>query len=189
VATLSGTSTDYAAILDSITAKLAIRREDLKHYRVAVIGAGGTGRTAVAALAQFGATVVVYNRTRDRADALAAEFNGHAGKVVAADMAKLCDSCCQIYVNTTSVGMSPNVDESPFGGRAPDLTPDHVVFDAVYNPVRTTFIRQAEAAGARTINGVEMFVRQAAGQFEAWTKQPAPVDVMRRVVEDRLAAK
>ncbi|HEX8914682.1 MAG TPA: type I 3-dehydroquinate dehydratase [Humisphaera sp.] len=186
---LSGTSTDYAAILDSITAKLNCRREDLANYRVAVIGAGGTGRTAVAALAHYGATVVVYNRTRDKADALAAEFNGKSGKVVAADMAKLCDSCCQIYLNTTSVGMSPNVDASAFGDRVPDLTPEHVVFDAVYNPVRTKFLQQAEAAGARTINGVEMFVRQAAAQFEAWTKLPAPADVMREVVEARLAKK
>ena len=186
-AILSGTSTDYAAILDSITAKLGIARVNLKDYRVAVIGAGGTGRTAVAALAHCGATVVVYNRTRDKADALAAEFNGQTGKVVAADAAKLCDSCCHIYINTTSVGMSPNVDASPFGDRAPALTPEHVVFDAVYNPVRTKFLQQAEAAGARTINGVEMFVRQAAAQFEAWVGHPAPVDVMRRVVEDRLA--
>ncbi|QOV91129.1 type I 3-dehydroquinate dehydratase [Humisphaera borealis] len=184
--TLYGTSTDYAAILDSITTKLGISREQLKDYRVAVIGAGGTGRTAVAALAHYGATVVVYNRTREKADALAAEFNGKTGKVVAADMAKLCDSCCQIYINTTSIGMSPNVEQSAFGDRPPALSADSVVFDAVYNPVRTMFIRQAEAAGARTINGVEMFVRQAAAQFELWTGTPAPTDVMRNVVESRL---
>lgn len=184
--TLHGTSTDYAAILDSITAKLGIGREQLKDYRVAVIGAGGTGRTAVAALAHYGATVVVYNRTRERADALAAEFTGKTGKVVAADMDKLCDSCCQIYINTTSVGMSPKADASAFGDRVPALTSDHVVFDAVYNPIRTKFLQQAEAAGAKTINGVEMFVRQAAGQFGLWTGKSAPMHVMREVVESRL---
>jgi 3-dehydroquinate dehydratase/shikimate dehydrogenase len=68
---LRGFSSDYAAILDSITAKLGIEREALAEYRVAVIGAGGTGRTAVAALAHYGATVVIYNRTLDRAQALA----------------------------------------------------------------------------------------------------------------------
>jgi shikimate 5-dehydrogenase len=156
--------------------------------RVAVIGAGGTGRTAVAAFAHFGATVVVYNRTRERAEALAAEFNGHTGKVVAAPFEKLCDSCCQIYVNTTSIGMAPNVDDSPFGDRVPKLMPDAVVFDAVYNPPKTKLLRQAEAAGAKTVSGVEMFVRQAAAQFEAWTGRPAPVSVMRRVVEQRLSA-
>lgn len=183
---LAGRNTDYAAILDSITATMNIRREDLANYRVAVIGAGGTGRTAVAALAHFGATVVVYNRTKERADALADEFNGHTGKVVAAPMEKLCDSCCQIYVNTTSVGMHPNVNESP-AGEKPPFTAESVVFDAVYNPIRTMLLEQAQAAGAKTISGVEMFTRQAVGQFEAWTATPAPADVMRRVIERRLA--
>jgi 3-dehydroquinate dehydratase / shikimate dehydrogenase len=184
---LSGTSTDYGAILDSITAKLGVTREALAGYRVAVIGAGGTGRTAVAALAHYGATVVVYNRTHERAEALAAEFNRKRGKVVAARPEKLCDSCCQIYLNTSSVGMHPNVNASPFGDAPPKLAPDTLVFDTVYNPIKTKLLQQAEAAGARTINGVEMFVRQAAAQFEAWTGKPAPVDVMRAVVESRLS--
>jgi shikimate dehydrogenase len=100
-------------------------------------------------------------------------------------VAKLCDSCCHIYINTTSIGMSPDVDaaRSATGRR-------HVGrlgrVRRRLQPVRTKFLRQAEAAGARTITGVEMFVRQAAAQFEAWVGRPAPVDVMRRVVEERL---
>jgi len=158
----------------------------LADYRVAVIGAGGTGRTAVAALAHYGATVVVYNRTKERADALAAEFNGHSGKVVSARMEKLCDSCCQIYINTTSVGMHPKIDESPLGDTPPSFASDTLVFDTIYNPMKTKLLQHAEARGAKTIGGVEMFVRQAAGQFTAWTGQPAPTDVMRQVVESRL---
>jgi 3-dehydroquinate dehydratase/shikimate dehydrogenase len=184
---LRGFNTDYAAILDSITDKLKIDREGLADLRVAVIGAGGTGRTAVAALAHCGATVVVYNRTREKADALAAEFNGHDGRVVAASMEKLCDSCCHVFVNTTSVGMHPDVDQSPLGDRPPKFTPDTLVFDTIYNPMKTKLLKQAEAAGAKTIGGVEMFVRQAAAQFEAWTGRPAPADVMRRVVDKRLS--
>ena len=101
-------------------------------------------------------------------------------------MAKLCDSCCHIYFNATSIGMNPKTEESPFGDRVPALTANSVVFDAVYNPIRTKLLKQAEAAGAKTITGVEMFIRQAAGQFQAWTGMPAPVEVMRRVVLDRL---
>lgn len=186
---LRGLNTDYTAILDSITERLGIPRETLADYRVAVIGAGGTGRAAVAALAHYGATVVVYNRTRDRADALVAQFNGKSGKVVAAPIEKLCDSCCQIYINTTSLGMHPDVAASPFGDRPPTLSPDTLVFDAVYNPPRTKLLEQAEAAGAKTVNGVEMFVRQAAAQFQAWTNLPAPLEVMRSVVEGRLSAR
>ncbi|MFI5381353.1 MAG: type I 3-dehydroquinate dehydratase [Tepidisphaerales bacterium] len=186
---LRGFNTDYAAILDAITIKLGIRREDLAGYRVAVIGAGGTGRTAVAALAHYRATTVVYNRTLERAEELAAEFTGRTGKVVAAPLAKLCDSCCQIYINTTSVGMHPNVNESPVGDKLPKWSSDTLVFDTIYNPMRTRLLQQAEEAGARTISGVEMFVRQAVGQFEAWTGKPAPADVFRQVIESRLRGK
>jgi 3-dehydroquinate dehydratase/shikimate dehydrogenase len=184
---LRGFNTDYAAILDTITTALGITREELANKRVAVIGAGGTGRTAVAALAECGATVVVYNRTMARAEALAKEFNGARGQVVAARMEKLCDSCCHIFINTTSVGMHPEVDESPLGERLPEFSADTLVFDTVYNPMETKLLKQAKTAGAKTVGGVEMFVRQAARQFEAWTGKTAPLDLFRRVVEGRLA--
>ena len=183
---LRGINTDYAAILDTITTALSIDRSALHGKRVAVLGAGGTGRTAVAALAAAGATVVVYNRTRERADALAAEFNGRTGKVVAANWAKLCDSCCEIFINTTSVGMHPNVDASPLGDRLPALDANTLVFDAIYNPPRTKLLRDAAAAGAKTVGGIDMFVHQAAAQFTAWTGLDAPKPVMRQVIEWRL---
>lgn len=185
---LSGINTDYAAILDSIVEPLGIGREQLAGRRIAVIGAGGTGRTAVAALAHYGATVVIYNRTRQRADALAEEFNGKSGKVVAADMDKLGDSCCEIFIHTTSIGMHPNPQASVFDERMPRLSADSLVFDAVYNPMRTRLISQAQQAGARTVGGVEMFVRQAGAQFSFWTGKAAPMQVMRRVIEERLGA-
>lgn len=184
---LRGFSSDHAAILDSITAALNIERSDLSKYRVAVLGAGGTGRTAVAALAECGATVVVYNRTFERAEALAAEFNGKRGKVVAAKFEKLCDSCCQIIINTTSVGMTPNTDASPIDGTGLQLDASHLVFDTIYTPQETKLLAAAKAAGAKTIGGAEMFVRQAAAQFEAWTGQPAPRELMRQVLDARLA--
>jgi 3-dehydroquinate dehydratase/shikimate dehydrogenase len=84
--------------------------------------------------------------------------------------------------------MHPNVDASPLGDRLPTFTPDTLVFDTVYNPMRTKLLEQAQQAGAKTVGGVEMFVRQAARQFELWTKQGAPIDVMRRALESRLAA-
>jgi 3-dehydroquinate dehydratase/shikimate dehydrogenase len=186
--TLHGLNTDYSAILDTIITALGITREQLADYRIAVIGAGGTGRTAVAALAHCGATVVIYNRTFERAEALAREFNGQTGQVVAARLEKLCDSCCQIYINTTSVGMHPNLGASPLGDRLPKFTPDSLVFDTIYNPIETSLLRQARDAGAKAVGGIEMFLRQAAGQFQAWTAAPAPLGVMRRVLIGRLSA-
>jgi 3-dehydroquinate dehydratase/shikimate dehydrogenase len=183
---LRGSNTDYHAIIETICDAMKIQPEKLADYRVAVIGAGGTGRTAIAALAKLGATVVVYNRTKERADALAAEFNGREGKVVSARWEKLCDSCCHIYINTTSLGMHPRVDESPLGERTPNFSPDTLVFDTIYNPLQTRLLKQAADAGAKTVGGIEMFVRQAAAQFHAWTGKSAPMQVMRNVIEQRL---
>jgi 3-dehydroquinate dehydratase/shikimate dehydrogenase len=83
--------------------------------------------------------------------------------------------------------MHPKVDATPLGHQTANFSADTLVFDTVYNPPRTKFLQQAEAAGAKTISGVEMFLRQAAGQFQAWTGHAAPLDTMRKVIEDRLA--
>jgi shikimate 5-dehydrogenase len=82
--------------------------------------------------------------------------------------------------------MHPNVNDSPMGDALPKWTSETLVFDTVYNPMRTKLLQQAQAAGAKTIGGIEMFVRQAAAQFEAWTGKSAPVETMRKVVETKL---
>jgi shikimate dehydrogenase len=91
-----------------------------------------------------------------------------------------------ILVNTTSVGMSPNIDESPVASRL--LRHGLVVFDIVYNPIKTRLLREAEAAGAETISGVDMFVWQGALAFERWTGAKAPLELMREVVIKQLKA-
>ena len=153
---------------------------------VAVLGAGGTARAAVAALASCGATVIIYNRTLERAEAVVEQLKSLPGKIVATKLEKLCESCCEIFINTTSVGMHPDVDESAWGEMLPKLSTSSLVFDAVYNPMETRFLRQAQAAGALTIGGVDMFVRQAARQFELFTGLEPPVAAMRAVIHARL---
>jgi shikimate 5-dehydrogenase len=74
-----------------------------------------------------------------------------------------------------------------FGGQPPKLQANSVVFDTIYNPMKTKLLKQAGESGARTIGGVEMFVQQAAAQFTLWTGKPAPADVMRRAIEEKLA--
>lgn len=179
---LSGLNTDYAAILDSITAALGILREDLAARRVAVIGAGGAGRSAVAALAHYGAAVTIYNRTREKARRLAEEFDGQTGRVSAEELSQLPDSAADIYINTTPIGMSPKTDAVPWSDHPPRLSTDTLVFDTVYNPPTTRLLSEAAQAGAKTISGIEMFIRQAAAQFEAWTGKPAPAELMRQVL-------
>jgi 3-dehydroquinate dehydratase/shikimate dehydrogenase len=183
---LQGKNTDYAAILDSITAEMKITRDNLADLRVAILGAGGTARAAVAALAHYGATVILSNRTHDRAQALAEEFSGGRGKISVVSLDELFRTDFDVFINTTSIGMHPNINESPIGDRRPPFSSKMVVFDTIYNPMKTRLLTQAEAMGARTISGVEMFVRQAAAQFETWTGKSAPQQVMRRVIADRL---
>ena len=85
--------------------------------------------------------------------------------------------------------MYPKVGESPFGDRPPKLDTGSLVFDTIYNPMKTKLLEYAESQGAKTVGGIEMFVRQAARQFEGWTGKPAPTELMRQVVERRLAGK
>ena len=83
-----------------------------------------------------------------------------------------------ILINTTSVGMSPNKDDTPVPANL--LKPSLVVFDVVYNPLKTRLLREAEQTGAQTISGLEMLVWQGALAFEKWTGEKAPVELMRR---------
>jgi shikimate 5-dehydrogenase len=83
--------------------------------------------------------------------------------------------------------MHPKADESPLGDQQVKFSPETVVFDTIYNPIETRLLKHAQAAGAKTIGGVEMFVRQAAKQFEAWTKNRAPMELMRDVVVKKLS--
>lgn len=180
---LRGINTDYAAILDSITVAMGIEWEDLKGLTVAVIGAGGTGRTAAAALAHVGANVTVFNRTYERASELAKEFDGKTGPVHAAPLDGA-NSSSEIIINTTSVGMYPKVDAIPI--TTDGFSDRTVVFDTIYNPIETKLLAEAKKKGAKTIDGVQMFVRQAAGQFRAWTHIEPPTELMKSIVIGRL---
>lgn len=201
---LEAFNTDYAAALDSVCHALGVERAELAGRRVAVLGAGGVARAVVAGFAAHGATVVVHNRTPERAQALAEQFNqmdldalggdaahapsglGRGGKVVAAPMANLCKSCAEVFINCTSVGMSPDTDATPMPDPPGSLGRGSVVFDTIYNPPRTRLLDEAEAAGATTIGGVEMFVRQGAAQFQRWTGADAPLDVFERIMREKL---
>jgi 3-dehydroquinate dehydratase/shikimate dehydrogenase len=174
-----GLNTDYAGALDALTRAMGCGREDLAGLPVAVLGAGGASRGVVAGLRHCGCEVTIYNRTYERAKALATEFDCKAEPFAAA-----CRLRAKIVVNTTSIGMHPNVDETPLD--AGSLRPDMVVFDNVYNPMETRLLREAAAAGCRTVSGVDMFVNQAVAQFEAWTHRAAPRELMRRVVVEAL---
>lgn len=173
-------NTDYRGALDALLAGVGCTAEDLAGMSVAVLGAGGASRAIVAGLRDCGCRVVLFNRTQDKAEALAAEFGAQARP-----FDERSRHGADIVVNCTSIGMWPHVDESPLP--ADGLAGRPVVFDTVYNPIETRLLREAREHGCRTVDGVEMFVRQAAAQFERWAGRPAPIDLLRGVVTARLA--
>ena len=122
----------------------------------------------------------MYNRTLDKAEAMAEQFGANAAPTDA-----LATSAADVYVNCTPIGMHPNIDVSPMPMHGP-FKSGVVVFDTIYNPVQTKLLRDAAAAGCVTIPGTEMFVRQGAAQFELWTGQQAPLDVFRHMLQERL---
>ena len=178
-AALRGDNTDYAAALDALCAAMGIAREDLAGRSVAVLGAGGAARAIVAALAHYGADVTIYNRTVSRGERLAEEFGCRAAGRDALDTLD-----AEIVINCTPIGMHPDIDRSPLETIPPCVK---VVFDTIYNPVETLLLRTARRQGCACVAGLEMFVSQAVAQFETWTAQRAPRDVMRNVVLRRLA--
>jgi len=175
---LCGDNTDFAGAIDALCDKMGIAREDLADRHVAILGAGGAARAIVAALRYYGAVVVIYNRTISRAETLAAEFGCTANPLKEAR-----GTDAQILINCTAIGMHPNVDDSPVCDLSDSV---EVVFDTVYNPLETKLLAMAKVKKCLTVSGLDMFVNQAASQFEKWTKISAPRDVMRNVVLEQL---
>ncbi|MEZ6093514.1 MAG: shikimate dehydrogenase [Pirellulaceae bacterium] len=149
--------------------------------RVLIIGAGGVARTIAYGLKKKGAAVTITARDFRKSDQLANEL-----KCQTIDWSGRKNFDCNLIINCTPVGMYPEMDESPF--EADWFDSRTVVFDTIYNPEQTLFIKQARKAGCETITGVDMFVRQAAKQFELFTGQPADIDLMRNEIKRATSA-
>ncbi len=184
------TNTDVEACVAPLRAALGT----LEGRTIAIVGAGGAARAAAFGFANSGAEVIVFNRNLDRAERLAAEVSewGKGGSVAASSHDKLPSEPADAYVNATPVGMAGGPD--PQGFAIPidrivspgNTRPSPVVLDTVYNPIETPLVLAAKAKGWTVIDGVTMFVGQAAAQSEGWIGRPAPRDLMDRLVRERL---
>jgi len=179
-----GYNTDYAAAMGSLEEAVAGHFRDdvgLKNKTALVMGAGGVGRAISFGLVERGVQVVVCDGEAERASRLAAAVGC---RVV--DWAARHGVYADIAVNCTPIGMHPNVDETPYAKH--HLRPAMIVFDAVYNPENTLFIKEARSRNCKVVTGVDMFVRQAAMQFKLFTGQDAPADLMREVMKRAISA-
>ncbi len=180
----SAYNTDYTAAAQSLLANMPQNQDGSPptlHSRVALIlGAGGAARAVAHALHREGAMVNITNRNPERSQKLAEEIGCRA-----VDWAARHSVLCDIVVNCTSVGMHPNVDETPLHHSF--LKPGLVVMDIVYTPETTLLIREARGRGCHVVTGVDMFVRQAATQFKLFTGLEASLEYMRTVLRRALS--
>jgi len=174
---LFGTNTDWSAGMAAIES--VVGAGWLRGKRALLVGSGGVGRAMAFGLHERNTRLTLCDKDAARAEALARELGAET-----CPLDRVADCPCDLLLNGTPVGMHPKTDASPVPSGM--LRKDLVVYDAVYNPLETRLIREARAAGCRTVVGLDHFVRQAAEQFELWTGRPAPIDVMRRTVLDAL---
>jgi 3-dehydroquinate dehydratase/shikimate dehydrogenase len=176
---LYGFNTDIAGVIRPLEQRLTI-----ENAKVLVLGAGGAARAAVFGLKERGAELWIMNRTSAKGQKLARQAKAHSIK--RADLRKL---AFDVIINATPIGMG-NTRDCPLKD---EEIKARVVFDMVYDPVETRLLQVARAKGIAVIPGIEMFVHQAARQFEIWTGKPAPADDMLRAVtialQDRASQK
>lgn len=176
---LTGYNTDSMAAVMDLEHGLKRRHDTLHNKNVSIIGAGGAARAIAFGLKAKGCNITIYNRTLERAEKLSEDVHCSLKR-----FEELRNLNADILINTTSVGMFPKTDETPVPKDV--LRTGMTVFDAVYNPIETRLLRDAREKGCHTVNGLTMFINQAAEQFRLWTNIEPPVDLMRKVVMERL---
>src|SRR5712692_3250453 len=177
---LYGFNTDTSGVVRPLERRL----NTLEGARILVLGAGGAARAAVFGLKERGCEVYVLNRNSAAGQKLARQARARSLK--RPDLKKL---AFDVIINATPVGMG-NTRESPLNENEIQT---RYAFDMIYDPPETRLMKLAKARGVEVIPGIEMFVHQAARQFEIWTGKPAPWDEMLRVVnlalQERAAAR
>ncbi|CAL4976259.1 unnamed protein product [Urochloa decumbens] len=181
---LVGYNTDYIGAISAIEDGIGGPRSKdaaispLAGRLIVVAGAGGAGKAIAYGAKEKGARVVVANRTYEKAASLANAIGGQALRL--ADLETFRPEEGMILANATSLGMYPNTDGTPISKKA--LSFYDMVFDAVYAPKVTRLLREGEECGVKVVSGVEMFIRQAIGQFEHFTGGiEAPESLMREI--------
>jgi shikimate dehydrogenase len=157
--------------------------------KLVLLGAGGAAKAVAYALAREVAELVILNRTAQKADALAKTISEKFHKKIATgsfspDTIQKSLREADILINATAVGMCPRPKESLV--KKAWLKPDLTVLDIVYDPVETQLAKDAKAAGAQVVNGLEMLLHQGAASFEIWTGKAAPVVAMRQALLKQL---
>ncbi len=151
----------------------------LRGKKVTLIGAGGVARAIAFGLKECEAQITIINRNYARAQSLARDVGCLARKYDESEAFN-----ADILINATPVGMFPKINETPIDKNK--LKSNMIVFDTIYNPIETKLLKEAKAQGCKTINGLSMFVHQAAAQFKLWTGQMPSVEIVEAIAYKHL---
>jgi 3-dehydroquinate dehydratase / shikimate dehydrogenase len=176
---LTGYNTDCMAAIMGLECSLKETNDTLSNKKISIIGAGGAARAVAFGLKEKGCDITIFNRTIERAEKLS-----HDVKCRFERFEELYKLDSDILINTTPIGMFPDIDQTPIPKNI--LKEAMIVFDAIYNPVETRLLRDAKEKGCHTVNGLSMFINQAAEQFRLWTNIDPPVELMTNIVKEIL---
>jgi len=171
---------------DGLGALQALKKSKVKlnNKKIVLIGAGGAGKALAFTFANYAKEMVILNRTEEKAVKLSKTISENfslqvKGLKLTQENLKNELKNADLLVNATSLGMYPNVDETPVDKNL--INQNLVVFDVVYNPLKTRFLKEAEEKGAKIVNGLSMFIYQAVEAFKIWTGMNPPVKTMFKV--------
>ncbi len=183
---LEGLNTDMTGFLVDLAAN-NVRVDQTS--RVIILGAGGAARAIAAGLVRTASHVTLVNRTLARAESIAKFLESSWAKhnIDAAPLDAMPEASrgATLIINTTPVGLWPDTEGTPWPEGLP-FPEGASVYDTVYRPMKTRFMRDAEAAGLRAIGGLGMLVYQGASAFEVWTGRKAPTDIMKMICMQKL---
>jgi shikimate dehydrogenase/3-dehydroquinate dehydratase type I len=172
---LAGANTDWLGIIMTLKEDMTIKGKTF-----VIVGAGGTARAAVYGIIKEGGLPVLVNRTLSKAKIIAEHFGCPFYPL--SEISKL---KADGLINTTPVGMHPDILKSPVPKEV--LKGYKYVMDVIYNPLNTKLLKDATAQSCRVFSGADMFVHQGAQQLRLWTKKEPPVELMKKMVLERLA--
>ncbi|MEO5804633.1 MAG: shikimate dehydrogenase [Verrucomicrobiota bacterium] len=176
-----GFNTDADGIKRSLHEDLGV---NLLGASVLLFGVGGAGRVAALKLAAEGvANLFLVNRTKEKSDEMAEQIRQkHSQVKVTVGYPK---TSVDLLLNATSLGLKSG-DRLPLDEKEYQLKNARAVYDMIYRPAETPLLAAAKKAGCRTANGIGMLLYQGAKALEIWTGKPAPIEIMRRALEQNI---
>ncbi|MBA3721651.1 MAG: 3-phosphoshikimate 1-carboxyvinyltransferase [Parachlamydiaceae bacterium] len=173
---LTGCNTDGKGAID------VLGSDNIKEKQVVIIGSGGTARAIISEVKKHNAQITVLNRTSARSEEIAEKFNIKWGSL--SDLSTIRKSGYDILIQTTPVGMMPDINSMPIS--SDDIDPKSVVLDVILNPRETRLLQEAAKMGCKIHSGIEMFLKQAVRQFTYWLGNTLPPNEVEDVLRKNL---